>query len=212
MDWRNFPCTSKDPTAWIEGRTSCSTRPASTCADNLSTQQASAKARRRRGTLFALFASGGSVNGAQRDKSKGSSGSSETGISSSSGISLLEARMNNLLGFSEGCSLHRPPDCRVVRFRPGERIYSHEEPGAGIPLVLVLEGVAVVKVGGRVVDWVWPGGCIGGAQFILQVLVPVFYVFFMSFINKVCLTYNFLIHPINLTYIPQWLWRPVCGA
>ncbi len=85
------------------------------------------------------------------------------------GADKLEMRVRSLLGLPADGPLHCPPDCCVQRYRPGQRVFSHENPGPGLQLVVVLHGMAVVKVGRQVIDRIEPGGCIGGAQFILQV-------------------------------------------
>ena len=71
--------------------------------------------------------------------------------------------------------LDRQSDCRVRRYRPGQRVHlcsdaaSTVADGRELPLLVVLRGVAVVRVGGVVMERVGPGGCVGGGQFVLQV-------------------------------------------
>ena len=85
------------------------------------------------------------------------------------GAEKIELRVRNLLGLPADGQLHCPPDCCVRRYRPGQRVCSHQDSETGLQLVVVLHGIAVVKVGDQVIDRIEPGSCIGGAQFILQV-------------------------------------------
>ena len=82
---------------------------------------------------------------------------------------LLKRRVHNLLGLPPDQPLDSPPDCQVLRYRPGQRVQAHGDAADGLPLLIVLQGVAVIKVGGVVVERVGPGGCVGGGQFMLQV-------------------------------------------
>ena len=82
---------------------------------------------------------------------------------------LLKRRVHNLLGLPPDQPLDSPPDCQVLRYRPGQRVQAHGDAADGLPLLIVLQGVAVIKVGGVVVERVGPGGCVGGGQFVLQV-------------------------------------------
>ena len=140
-DWKYFPCSADDPTAWIDGSTAAASAPPAPIPTP-------SRTRRRRASGLSFFSLATPGQGPNLADVR------------------LEARVCTLLGLS---SLDRPPDCRMQQYRPGQLVHAHGKPGPGLPLAVVLNGAAVIVLGGRVVDKVCPGGCIGGAQFILQV-------------------------------------------
>ena len=167
-DWRHFPCSATDPTAWIEGRTLASHLPPAAASP-----PPPRAGGRRRTSLFAFLAPA-----AARGSWSSSAGSAGGGSplwrpgGAPAAADPLEARLRALLGLPADGPLDRPPDCRVRRFRRGERVLpppgGAEAGGGGAPLAVVLRGLAVVAAGASVVDRVGPGGCLGGAQFVLQ--------------------------------------------
>ena len=160
-DWRHFPCTQDDPTSWIEGRFGCL---AIDVPDSVSAGMETSRSKRRRASLYSLFATGDlDKNGDSLDLGR------PAAAVDVKAAGLLKRRVHNLLGLTPDKPLDSPPDCQVLRYRPGQRVQAHGDAADGLPLLIVLQGVAVIKVGGVVVERVGPGGCVGGGQFVLQV-------------------------------------------
>lgn len=172
-DWRHFPSSAADPTAWMEGRIAADLPTARRAA---SPPLRGGGGRRRRTSLFEYIAPAFpaflAARGSRESVAVAGSADSTSPIwraAATPHADRLEGRVRALLGLPASGPLNRPPDIRIRRFRRGERVRAYGGTGGGgRPLLLVLHGAAVVAAGGSVVDRVGPGGCIGGAQYVLQ--------------------------------------------